>query len=97
MDANLARHLAAYVATTQKQLDGLMPNVIVNGLAIRALLMTHPDPGSFARAFEDMYEGRHDIGDAAKTVCDQLAAQLVGLAKQLAALRQSDPDHGATR
>lgn len=100
MEERFAEALKAFIAVTQEQLNDVVQSVAVDTLAIRALLMTHPDPSAFARAFEDLYEGREGLGggisDRAKALCDRRAADLVGFAKQLAAQRSSGPGPGPT-
>lgn len=63
------------------------------GLAVQVLISTHPDPGAFAKAFEDMHEAIvYPSGRGrSKELGDVLAAGLYALAKRLAAIDRESP------
>lgn len=63
------------------------------GLAVQVLISTHPNPGAFAKEFQDMHETVvYPSGKGrAQELGDTLAAGLYSLAKQLAAIDKSAP------
>lgn len=89
MDENMAR----IEARLQALIDAHESVATTIGLAVQVLIATHPDPGAFAKAFEEMHEAIvYPSGNGrARELGDALAANLYALAKRLAAIDRSSP------
>jgi len=79
--------LRAFIESVTARLDRIEAAEVAHGLALHALIATHPDPAAFAGFFEATYEQKVDVADPMRARIDRTAGPLVALAKHCASLR----------